>query len=173
MNKLALTAFLLLALLAGCTQAVRENGPNGDSQAQGGDFSLTFPRGWREEKYEDGSIVAHDKIKDNYRENILVAFRKAQDKETAESVHEKARTELSELPGYRELETGSVTIAGTEAKRANYTFKGLRGLLKAQAYYFVIGGRAYFIICTAESSQFDNYKNTFETIAKSFMVEQE
>jgi len=173
MNKLALMVSILLALLAGCTQAVRENGPNGDSHAQGGDFTLTFPFGWREEKYEDGSIVAHDKTKDNYRENILVAFRKAQDEETAVSVHEKAKTELSELPGYRELETGSVTIADTEAKRAIYTFKGLRGLLKAQAYYFVIGGRAFFIICTAESSQYDNYRNTFEAIAKSFMVEQQ
>jgi hypothetical protein len=172
MNRPVLAALFLLTLTAGCTQAVQEDQENREVQPQveaserfsGNCFSIVFPKDWRVEEFEDGTVVAHDS---------LLGTEEVQEKATLAEYYAKSRTGLSDLPGYTEVETGGAIIAGAEARWIIYTQKGLNGQLKALLYCFVAGNSAFSITCTAELDQFDNYKNTFETIAKSFVVEQQ
>jgi hypothetical protein len=179
MNRLVLIMLFLLPALAGCSHAVQEGQQDQEGQSQdeengrfqGPGFSIRFPGGWRVEELEDCTVIAHDKVLDKFRENVVVTSEELQEGTTLAGFFSKSRARLKEeLPEYRELSTGELT-AGAKAKWVTCTQKGILGPLKVQVYCLVKGRHAYCITCTAELNGFDNYKSTFEKIAKSFRIE--
>ena len=137
-------------------------------------FSLTFPPDW--EVYNSPSTPNPYlmMIGQNSEAQVEVTL-EYHDYSSLEDFFKKVKEEVNQFPGVEIISQGEESINGAPSYWFTYTF--LASLepsdshqepFQAVLYLFSQKGSFFRIICLTKESQFNDYLNTFQTIARSF-----
>lgn len=138
-------------------------------------FSLTFPPDW--EVYNSPSTLNPYlmMLGQNSEAQVEVTL-EYYDYSSLENFFKKVKEEVNQFPGIEIISEGEELINGAPSYWFTYTFRASMGPSDSQEpfqailYLFSQGGNFFRIICLTKESQFNDYLNTFQTIARSFTI---
>lgn len=140
-------------------------------------FSLLVPSDWTIKEdwtYQGYSIpmlaVGPLMNGDDGRENLNVV---PEDIRPTDSTEDYLNKSLPSIPkftaDFKELSRGNLTGGFPHAMYMVYTHSSPKGAsLKAIVFYYTQGHKGYTLTCTATARSFDNFKDLFMAIGKSF-----
>ena len=136
-------------------------------------FSLTFPSDW--EVYNSPSTPNPYlmMIGQNSEAQVEVTL-EYHDYSSLEDFFKKVKEEVSQFPGIEIISQGGESINGAPSCWFTYTFlvssepSASQEPFQAIIYLFSQSNNFFRIICLTKESQFNDYLNTFQAIARSF-----
>jgi hypothetical protein len=169
---LGVALFLIGLGLNGC--ASKEE-PEEPGRYYGKSYSIKFPKGWeideQEEKLWVSVLIPRETTDDQlrFRININIIESTKTGGLSLEQHYQKTLDILSKsLSEFQVHEEGRSIIEGIITKWYIYSYKIGPLDVKSLQYIFLKGRRIYSITCGAGVDEFDQYRSTFEEVAKSF-----
>lgn len=139
-------------------------------------YEIDFPMEWEiVENLLESDVIALNPLQsdqDAFQENINVMVDELDPDEKFDTYFNKGLENLKRyLTGFTLLDQGEMTIHEMPAFWSIYKFT--LGNLEAQVMQFSIkgtDGKVYLITCSSTQQDFESYRDTFDTIAKSFRL---
>ncbi len=139
-------------------------------------FSVLFPDDWTvTDRGITAAVVAVSPSEgetDKYSESVTVTVEILAETTTIELYGKGLLTTLERKASLFELVGKEpVNVAGLDGRRIVYTSKMGPYKFTTTLHYAIDGPRAYLISCAALTDSYEQYKDVFETIARSFKLE--
>jgi len=136
-------------------------------------FSLTFPPDW-EVNNSPSTLNPYLMMLGQDSEAQVEVTLEYYNYSSLEDFFEKVKEEVSQFPGVKIISQGEESINGAPSYWFTYSFLASIGPsdpqepFQAILYLFSQGGNFFRIICLTKEDRFNDYLNTFQTIARSF-----
>jgi hypothetical protein len=170
MKKLIITAITIL-ILTGCSTREPDR-----FYSEEHSFSIRFPSSWKTRVGYMGSIVRAENpdigVDVMFQENMNIITDTLPEGMTIDRYFESGKKMLKEaLPGLKDDGQAVMEINGLQAAKFSYSYPLKPALMKAVVYNILRKKKIYIITCTADSTRFDNLRETFDRSARSFKTE--
>ena len=136
-------------------------------------FSIHYPAKWEKKERVSGTAVMmispKPDGKEAFRANVNVVEQDIPSDTDLKKFSSASLTVLDKLlKNFKEVERKEVTIGTTPAVRVVYTYSYDDTELKAVLVLAVQGKNGYAITCSADSVNFDTFKQSFDDVVNSF-----
>jgi hypothetical protein len=165
----------LVLIAFGINGCASKEEPEEPGRYYGKSYSIKFPKGWeideQEEKLWVSVLIPRETTDDQlrFRININIIESTKTGGLSLEQHYQKTLDILSKsLSEFQVHEEGRSIIEGIITKWYIYSYKIGPLDVKSLQYIFLKGRRIYSITCGAGVDEFDQYRDTFEEVAKSF-----
>ena len=140
-------------------------------------FTVVFPDGW-EVKELSGPVTVQARIKNETTSaNMAISVNEVSSDVTIHQYYDKQGMEkfLKKDSRTNDLEKGSKQFGELQARWVSWSVMARKGTnekdVRAIQYFFVVNGKAYILTGATQLPYFEQYKEIFENIARSFRPE--
>ncbi len=173
MKKKCLAAFAAIAILA-CAAGGRAEEKTVVYKNKENGFAMRFPATWEIKEGVDGTAVqargpAQGKGKDQFRPLVSVSVEAVPPQTTlSEYVSRGIDKARKSMPDFQVYHLGRQTIAHTNAKWWNISYRADRVTVKGFLTMLVKGGKAYTIVSVVPIDQYPSSRDLLGSFSESF-----